>query len=548
MFKVELKIDSKHYKTVAFAKQVCIKDIIESENLSDNIAAYKIEFEYVNSRYEIDRDIKLNCITSNTTEGYLIYQDTATFILCKAFHNLFSKENQLVIEHSIGDGVYGEIIGYTFSAEDVENLKEEMQRIISRKLPIENIFISPFEAEEIFLSQGQEDVLKNIKFKNIHIYKCGKYYDYFLRQLADDTSLIKSFDLKYHSPGIILRFPKKGKDKISKKFKFPRTLFATHQEHDKWLNILNIHNVSALNKYIKNYKITNLIQIEEALHEKKIIDIANQITWKKDIKIVLIAGPSSSGKTTFAKRLTIQLRVNGTYPHIVGMDNYFLPRKITPRKENGEYDFESINALDLELLNRHLQDLLAGKEIDLPKYNFISGNRENSFRKLQLRENDILILEGIHGLNDKLTSSIPFNQKIKIYVSALNNLNIDSHNRIPTTDSRKIRRIIRDHKFRGHPAEQTLEMWESIREGENKNIFPFQENADFMFNSILTYELAVLKKYAMPLLQSVSTYCSEYMEAKRLIRLFDHIYNIQDDLVPTNSILKEFIGGSIFQY
>ena len=230
------------------------------------------------------------------------------------------------------------------------------------------------------------------------------------------------------------------------------------------------------------------------------------------------------------------------------MDNYFLPRKITPRKENGDYDFENIGALDLELLNNNLRDLLAGKEIELPKYNFITGNREKSYKKLQLRENDILILEGIHGLNDKLTSSIPFNQKIKIYVSALNNLNIDSHNRIPTTDSRKIRRIIRDHKFRGHPAEQTLEMWESIREGENKNIFPFQENADFMFNSILTYELAVLKKYGMPLLQSVTEYCPEYLEAKRLIRLFDHIYNIQDDLVPSNSILREFIGGSIFQY
>ena len=321
-----------------------------------------------------------------------------------------------------------------------------------------------------------------------------------------------------------------------------------HQEHDKWLSILKVNMVSGLNKAINNYKITDLIQIEEALHEKKIVDIANQITWKKDVKLVLIAGPSSSGKTSFAKRLSIQLRVNGLYPHILGMDDYFLPRSHTPKKEDGEYDFENIRALDLELLNKDLKALLNGKEIELPKFNFTNGMREQSYKKLQLKEDEVLIMEGIHGLNDELTSSVPFNQKLKIYVSALNNLNIDAHNRIPTTDSRKIRRIIRDYNYRGHSAEQTLQMWDSVRKGEDANIFPFQENADFMFNSILTYELGVLKKYVNPLLQSVSDYCPSYLEAQRLMRLLDHVYNIQDDLVPSNSIFREFIGGSIYSY
>ena len=549
LFKVELKIDGEYFKTLAFAKPINIKDIISSKDFSEKrIITYKINWGYVSSNLQIDKDVKLDCVSTDSTEGQLIYQDTSIFILCKAFYNLFSKDNKLVIEHSIGDGVYGEIIGYTFTEKDVTKLRNETQNIVHQALPIVKINMTPVEAEKIALSQNRDDVVRNLKFKKINLYKCGEYYDYFLRQLADNTGIIKSFEIVYHSPGVILRFPRKGEKEIKKKFRLPRTLFATHQEHDKWLNILQLHNVNALNRAIKNYEITYLIQIEEALHEKKIIDIANQITWKKDIKLVMVAGPSSSGKTTFAKRLSIQLRVNGVFPRILNMDNYFLPWKETPKKENGELDFETINALDLELLNKDLKNLLTGKKIEIPKYNFLKGVREQSYETLQLKENEILIMEGIHGLNDKLTSSVPFNQKLKIYVSALNNLNIDAHNRIPTTDSREIRRMIRDHNYRGHTAEETLEMWDSVREGEDKNIFPFQENADIMFNSILTYELGILKKYVMPLLQSVSNYCPEYMEAERLMNLMDHVYNIQDDLVPSNSILREFIGGSIYQY
>ncbi len=547
MFKVELKLNNQHFKSIAFAKPITIDEIIKSDGISKkDIVAYKQNNEYVDSSKQIFEDTKIDCVSYDSSEGHLIYQDTTIFILMNAFYNIFSTSKKLIVEHSVGDGVFCEIFeGEMLTEEDITKLKEEMNQIISQELPIEKYNITSLQAETIFTKFGRDDIVKNLQFNNIDVYKCGQYYDYYLRQLADNTSIICSFDIIYHSPGLILRFPRRSNRKIRDKFILSKDLFTAHQEHDKWLNILNVHNVSALNRAIRNYQITDLIQIEEALHEKKIVNIANEITLNKDIKIILIAGPSSSGKTTFAKRLSIQLRVNGIFPHIIHMDDYFLPREKTPLDENGDYDLESINAINLDLLNKHLKALLKGEEIELPKFNFLTGQSENSYKKLKLGKSDILILEGIHGLNDQLTSSVPFNQKTKIYVSALNNLNIDAHNRIRTSDSRKIRRIVRDHNFRGHTAEQTLEIWDSVREGENKNIFPFQENADFMFNSILTYELGVLKKYIEPLLQNISKYSNVYIEAESLLLLFDHINNIEDHLVPSNSILKEFIGRSI---
>ncbi|RLC49740.1 MAG: nucleoside kinase, partial [Candidatus Cloacimonadota bacterium] len=476
MFKIELKLDGEYVKTLAYAEPQTIASIVQGEeSLPEGILIYKVDCQYLKSSTSIEADAKLDCVTINSSEGNAIYQDTAAFILCKAYFNLFSTRNKLVIEHSIGDGVFCEVLNYTFSSEDVENLSNEMMKIVQGAFPIEKISMDPKQVEKVVAKKNRDDVIKNLKYKNVDVYKCNGYYDYFLRQLADNTSVVKEFELVYHSPGFILRYPRKGQSRIDRKFTLPRNLFATHQEHDKWLNILNLHTVSALNRAIQDYSINELIQMEEALHEKKILDIANHISWKKDIKLVLIAGPSSSGKTSFAKRLSVQLRVNGIFPHIVSMDDYFLPRTETPRKKDGELDFESIRALDLELLNNDLETLLAGKEIELPKYNFVEGVRERSYKTLQLKENDILIMEGIHGLNDELTESVPFNQKVKIYVSALNNLNIDAHNRIPTTDSRKIRRMVRDHNFRGHSAEQTLMMWNSVRAGEDSNIFPYQE-------------------------------------------------------------------------
>lgn len=549
MFTVDIKIDGEHYKKITYAEsldiQKIIKDNVENE---EHIIACRMNNKFVSYKTVISSETILDGISRSTTTGDAIYKNTSIFILFKAFNSIFRAEKRLVIEHSIGDGIYAEIINYTFSEKEINQISQEMQNIIDSEMPIEKVEVTSSEAEEIFTKQNRDDILKHISHNTIELYNCGDFYDYLIGQTADNTKFVQSFEIVYHAPGLILRFPNKRSNRINGEFKLSRKLFATHQEHDKWLSILDVHFVNAINIAVKNYKITDLIQIEEALHEKKIVDIAKHITRKNDTKLVLIAGPSSSGKTSFAKRLSIHLRVNGIRPYILGMDDYFLPRNLTPRKENGDLDFESINSLDLKLLNSDLQKLLMGEEIELPKYNFRQGIRESSHKKMRLKENEILIMEGIHGLNDSLSSSVPFNQKLRIYVSALNNLNIDAHNRIPTTDSRKIRRLVRDYNYRGHSGEQTLDMWDSVREGEDKNIFPFQENADFMFNSILTYELGVLKKYILPILHSIPEYSPHYSEALRLWKMVEHIYNIPDDIVPTNSILREFIGGSVFNY
>ncbi|MDY6916320.1 MAG: nucleoside kinase [Candidatus Cloacimonadota bacterium] len=551
MISIEILLNGVYKATHTFNDSVKIDDILEKSKLEkyEIIAAKKNNAEYLEWKEEIKQSCAIDLVSVNSSEGFLIYQDTAIMIMMKAFHSLFPNKYRLVIEHSIGSGIYGEVFGgYVLMQEDVDKLKTEMEKIITADQRIDKLFLTSSEAEEIFQQFNRDDILKNLKRSKIRVFKCGNYYDYFIRDLAPSTGYVKIFDLVFHAPGLILKYPERSTMEINYRKPFPKNLFSTHQEHDKWLNILGVHFVSTINRKIKKYKLTEIILIEEALHENKIVNIAEEISHNKDAKVVLIAGPSSSGKTTFAKRLSIQLRVLGIFPHIIGMDNYFLPREKTPLKENGEKDYESIKAIDLELLNQHLHTVLSGDEIVLPKYNFVAGKREKSNRKLRLFQNDVLIMEGIHGLNDELTKSVPFNQKLKIYVSALNNLSIDAHNRIPTNDTRKIRRIIRDHNFRGHTAEQTLKMWNSVRAGEDRNIFPFQENADFMFNSILTYELGVLKKYVAPLLSEIDEYSSVYLEAQRLKRILHHFANISDEMVPTNSILREFIGGSIFKY
>ena len=481
-----------------------------------------------------------------------LYQDTAIFIMMKAYSNLHGDKAELVVEHSISDGIYCEVFGnHTLTEENAKELKKEMQRIVKRDMKIEKTKFELVKALALFAKTGRKDVVENLKSwtKNeITVFRCGAYHDYYIRQLANSTGLIKNFDVVFYAPGLVLRLPKAGQLDITGDLHIPEQLYAAHQEHDKWLNILRMHNVYDLNRYVHKYTITDVIQIEEALHERKIVRVTDMIQKKPEARIILIAGPSSSGKTTFAKRLSIQLRVVGLNPIVIGMDDYFLPRDQTPRKENGEYDFETVHAIDIDLLNDHLKKLLDGEEVELPKYDFQSGDRVSSHHKIKLGEKDLLLLEGIHGLNDQLTPHIEARHKFKIYISALNQLNIDKHNRIPTTDCRKIRRITRDSKYRGYTAEDTLKRWQAIREGEEQNIFPFQENADVMFNSSLTYELGVLKKHAIPQLKSVSHYSPMYLESRRLLRILEHFSDIPDNQVPTNSLLREFTFGSVFKY
>ncbi len=527
--------------------------ITETAIDKSRILSYKIDHtQHVNEDYLIDRETLINCICFEHPEGMRIYQDSAIYILAKAFYNVFGSQHTMVIEHSIGDGVYGEVFNTErFTEQDCARIKQEMLTIVENDIPIEPIDVKPSEAYNIFSTMGRRDIIKNITQtyqERVRVYRCGKYYDCFIRPLADRTGKIKVFDLIFHAPGFLLRFPSGKACNICLPFSFPRKLFRLHQEHDKWLSILNVHYINDLNVLTQDYDISQFILVEEALHEKKIAEIASEIVKNKDLKIILIAGPSSSGKTTFAKRISVQLQACKAKPIVLGMDDYFLPRDQTPRKENGEYDFESIHALDLPYLNQQLTMLLRGDQVEIPRYDFRKGVRKRTNHVVKLALDNIIIIEGIHGLNEQLTASIPAANKVKIYISALNQLNIDNHNRIPTTDCRLIRRIVRDYQYRGYTAEETITRWRDVRDGEEVNIFPYQENADFMFNSSLTYELGVLKKHAWKLLLSVSKTSTAYMESRRLLSLLSHIYDIPDALVPYNSIIREFTNGSIFRY
>ena len=552
--KIDIRLDGIRHSLIEMDKARPISHIIKGTGIDrEQVLSYKINHrEYVNEDYQPEGETLINCITARHPEGYRIYQDTAIFIMAKALHTLLGEAHSMVAEHSIGDGVFCEVFNSEhFTEEDCSRLKSEMQRIIASDLPIDRIEVKTLEAIDIFNSLRRKDILRNIKnqFSDpVPVYRCGKYYDFFIRPLADRTGFIKEFDIVYQAPGFILRFPSGEDMTVSRPFALPKKVFALHQEHDKWLDILRVHNIYDINRQIDAYDISQFILVEEALHEKKIAEIAADIVLHEDIKLILIAGPSSSGKTTFAKRLSVQLQASKAKPFVIGMDDYFLNRDLTPRKENGDFDFESIHSIDLDYLNLQLTQLLDGEQIETPHYDFTRGVRRPSNNFVKMEHDNIIIMEGIHGLNDLLTAAIPQNRKAKIYVSALNQLNVDNHNRIPTTDCRLLRRIIRDHQYRGYSAEETLKRWKDVREGEEKNIFPYQENADYMFNSSLTYELGVLKKHAWKMLLSVPSTSSAYTEARRLLRLLAHSKDISDALVPYNSIIREFTNGSIFRY
>lgn len=552
--KIDIRLNGNPHLIVELEQPKSISSIVKESGIDAlSVLSYKIDHtQYVNDEYLLTQSTMVNCITYNHPEGYRIYQDSCIFILAKAMYSMLGNQHSLVIEHSIGDGVFCEVFGTDkFTEQDCAQVAKEMRSIVNANLPIDKLNVKTDEALDIFGTMGRKDMLKNIKYRyrdNVSIYRCGKYYDMYIRPLADRTGMIQEFELIYQAPGFVLRFPTGKGCAIAKPFQLPRKLFSLHQEHDKWLDILNVHTIVDINKLVDNYDISQFILVEEALHEKKIAEIASDIVKKTDVKLILIAGPSSSGKTTFAKRLSVQLQASRKRPIVIGMDDYFIDREHTARKENGEYDFESIYAMDLEFLNAQLTDILAGEEVELPRYDFTRGVRKRSGVYVKLGKNDVIIMEGIHGLNDMLTASIPPEKKTKIYVSALNQLNIDNHNRIPTTDCRLLRRIIRDHQYRGYSAMETIMRWTDVREGEEKNIFPYQENADYMFNSSLTYELGILRKHTWKLLQGVSSTSSAYTESRRLLALLSYIVDIPDSLVPYNSIIREFTNGSIFRY
>jgi uridine kinase len=483
--------------------------------------------------------------------GNKTYVRTLQFVLIKSVYDLFPHA-RVTIEHSLGKGIFGEIHKDSpLSEKDIEKIKDRMKSIIKLDIPIKKISMDRKKAVEIFKSYNMEDkvrLLNHVNTEEVKLYELDGRYDYFYGSMAFSTGVIKLFDLMYYKPGFILRYPVESDPCHLPEFVEYKKLSRIFYETERWGNILDVGDVGSLNSKVENGEIRDIIKVAEAFHEKKIANIADMISDRKDVRIVLIAGPSSSGKTTFAKRLSVQLRVNGIKPIPISLDDYFVDREHTPKDENGNYDFESIYALDLKLFNHHLKTLMEGGEVELPVFNFKKGVRQWEGRSIKLPTNGVIVIEGIHGLNEVLTSAIPRKNKFKIYISALTQLNLDNHNRIATTDVRIIRRMVRDYLFRGYNGEDTLKMWPSVKRGEEKNIFVFQENADVMFNSTLVYELCVLKNYALGELEKIESSSSVYYEALRLKSFLHFFKEVDKKFVPGNSILREFIGESEFQY
>lgn len=494
----------------------------------------------------VNEDCKIKFLDTKTPDGLRVYTRTLNLIFLMACKCLFG-DSKVVIEHSLSNGVYCEIrIDRELTDEDISDIKQKMDRIISKDYPIEKTLCTKKEAIETFESIGEYEKAELIKYKEkdiVKIYRCSKYIEHFYGYLMPSTGYVKTYDLFRYQKGVILMAASEDDKRIPKRFVPQPKLANIYKEAENWSDLMGVDKVLSLNKIIEQKKYGEIIRIVEALHEKKIGQIAD-IIKQENKRIILIAAPSSSGKTSFATRLCIHLRVNHLNPISISLDDYFIDRKHTPLDEFGKPDYESIRAINVDRFNRDLNDLLAGKEVQLPKYNFLTGQSEPG-KTLKIDKNQPIILEGIHGLNPLLTASIPDSEKFKIYLSALTQVNLDDHNRIPTTDLRLIRRIVRDNQFRGHTAEMTINGWASVRRGEEKNIFPYQEEADLMFNSACVYELPILKTYVKPLLEEIEETSEAYIEAKRLLKFLQYFVELHDTSdIPPTSIVREFIGGS----
>jgi uridine kinase len=503
-------------------------------------------------KLEVDSHVKF--LTFADPLGWRVYRATASFLLAKVVKELFP-DAHFSIEHSLGSGFYCffERNGAEgISPEELSAIDHRLKQLVAQDLPIERRKVTYADAVKVFEQQGQPDKLNLLRFRNppkVVTYTCGGFSDLSHGPLAASTGAITHVGLVRHQPGFVIQFPDRSVPPRIPALRQEPQLFHIFQEHKKWGRILNVSNVGRLNEIIANKEIADFIRISEALHEKKIAQIADHVAHHRDrIRWLLIAGPSSSGKTTFAKRLAVQLRVNGLQPVTVSVDNYFVNRELTPKDSKGENDYEHIEAIDLKLFNEHLRRLDAGERVELPTFNFQLGRQEFKGETLQLAPNQMVILEGIHCLNPRLTEQLPKERKFRIYISALTQLNLDSSNRISTTDNRLVRRLVRDYQFRGHSALVTMNMWPSVRRGEKAWIFPFQGEADIAFNSALDYELAVLKPLVEPLLAEVKPDSPQYVEARRMQEFLSSFLTVPTDLIPPTSILREFVGKSSFRY
>lgn len=501
---------------------------------------------------KVEGDCELSFLTLKDSAGHKSYVRTAIMLLIKALYDVEPRENieRIKVEFAIGQGYYCSLKGKV-KADDTlaERLNVRMRQLVSENLPIEKKNYPIAEAVALFDRYGMEDKKKLFRYRRsstVNVYRLGDYYDYYYGYMLPSTGYVSYFQVIAYEKGLMLILPDRKEPKTISYFEPREKLFAALQRSTIWGEMMEIDTVGDLNDEICRGGISDLILVQEALQERRIGEIAEDIVSRGGVKFVMIAGPSSSGKTTFSHRLSIQLRSYGMKPHPIALDDYFVDRELTPRDENGDYNFECLEAIDVAKFNQDMSDLLTGKTVELPRFNFKTGKREYNGNFKTLGKEDILVIEGIHGLNDKTSFSLPVESKYKIYISALTSLNVDEHNRIPTTDGRLLRRMVRDARTRGASAKRTISMWQSVRRGEEENIFPFQESADATFNSVLIYELAVLKQYAEPLLFSIQKGEPEYFEAKRLLKFLEYFLGVSGEEVPKNSIVREFIGGSVF--
>lgn len=538
------------------------KEIAIGSTLKEAYEAFGLSMEFgpinatVNNRteglnYRLYHNKDVEYFDLHSATGERCYMRTLFFVLCKSVHDLYP-DSKVVIDIPVSNGYYCNLmLGHDVTETDVTRIRERMRQLIDAKLPIRRYEVPTEEAVRIFSSRGDKAKAKLLRSTGklyTTYYEIDDYVDNFYGSLLINTSQLTLFGLEKYFDGALLRLPSRQNPAELGALIRQDKMFDIFKEQHRWNRILGVSTVGDFNEAVRSGQTTGLINVSEALQEKKIASIAEQIAHRQGTRVVLIAGPSSSGKTTFCKRLSIQLVTCGIKPIQISLDDYFVDRHLTPKDENGEYDYESVHALNIPLLNEQLQQLFEGKNIELPKYNFQTGKSEKSGKRLQLGDNQVLVLEGIHALNPELTAQIPQEQKFHIYISALTTILLDDHNYIRTTDNRLLRRIIRDYKYRGVNAQETIHRWPSVRAGENKWIFPYQENADVMFNTAMLFELAVIKQQAEPLLDLVPENCPEYAEAYRLRTFLEYIQPIPNRALPPTSLLREFLGGSSFKY
>ncbi|MEE1008368.1 MAG: nucleoside kinase [Agathobacter sp.] len=553
-YEIKVKISDKEYKVVVEEKTKLGTIAADFQKyFSDDIilAIYNGKLRELNK--SIDKEGVLSFVTTSSRDGKKTYRRSVTLLMQKAVEHIFGSDNCVRVIHSLGEGYYCELYAENgekkqITDEILYNITDEMNYLVDENLPITKHSVKTDKAEDLFRLKGMNDKERLFHYRRssrVNLYNLDGLDDYFYGFMAPSTGMLKYFKLEKYEEGFILLFPKSGSMEVEP-FHTSKKLYDTLKESREWSKMLGIGNIGALNDAIASGEGQNVMLLQEAIMEKNIGKVAEMIAKDSNKKFVMIAGPSSSGKTSFANRLSIQLTAKGLKPHPLSLDDYYADREFCPRNPDGSFDYECLEALDVKKFNEDMVELLNGNEIMMPSFNFKTGKREYRGKKLRLGDDDILVIEGIHGLNDKLSHMLPGESKFKIYISALTQLNIDEHNPLPTTDGRLLRRIVRDARTRGTTAQETIAMWPSVRNGEEKYIFPFQDEADVMFNSALLYEISVLKVYAEPLLFQIPRESDEYLEAKRLLKFLDYFLPMPSEGISKNSLLREFVGGSCF--